>query len=54
MSHEPVYLNINMPYINIHGHLHSKKMEGIQFVNVSVENWNYTPIDIKTIIQGKG
>jgi calcineurin-like phosphoesterase family protein len=38
----------------IHGHLHTKKLEGKQYVNVCVENWDYTPIDIKTIIQGKG
>ena len=48
-SHAPVYVNDNMPYVNIHGHLHSKKLDG-QYFNVSVENIDYRPIlfdDIK-------
>lgn len=44
LSHEPMYMNKNMPYVNIHGHIHSKKMEGNQYVNLSVELWDYTPI----------
>jgi calcineurin-like phosphoesterase family protein len=49
-SHEPVYLNDNMPYVNVHGHLHSKKMDSKQYINVSVENTDYAPVlfnDIK-------
>ena len=61
LSHEPVYLNSNMPYVNIHGHIHSKKLritnsEVDQFINVSVECIHYTPIDfnvIKNKILGK-
>lgn len=49
LSHEPIYLNENMPYMNIHGHLHSQKFDSKQFVNVSVECINYTPIDFETI-----
>lgn len=43
-SHEPVYLNPNMPYANIHGHLHHLKYADNQFFNVSVECIDYTPI----------
>jgi calcineurin-like phosphoesterase family protein len=56
LSHEPVYINLNMPYINIHGHLHSTTMSTDnaqikQFFNVSVEHINYTPIDFDTILK---
>lgn len=57
LSHEPVYLNENMPYKNIHGHLHSisrlnehPEAIGKQYINVCVEKINYTPIDLKGII----
>lgn len=50
LSHEPVYLNDHMPYVNLHGHIHSKKYDSTQYVNLSVEVINYTPVlfdDIK-------
>jgi calcineurin-like phosphoesterase family protein len=59
LSHEPLYVNSNMPYANIHGHIHSmnicSKGEIQQYFNVSVENINYTPIsfsDIKSKVLG--
>lgn len=48
-SHEPLYMNDSMPYCNIHGHLHSKKINSKQYFNVSVECINYTPIDFEEI-----
>ena len=39
-----------MPYVNIHGHCHSKQMVGANYFNVSVEMHDYTPVrfdDIK-------
>jgi calcineurin-like phosphoesterase family protein len=56
-SHEPIYLNENMPYANVHGHIHHLKYDSKQFFNVSVECIDYTPIDferIKEIILGNG
>mgnify|MGYP000043454190 CR=1 FL=1 len=56
LSHEPVYLSENMPYANIHGHIHHLKYADKQFFNVSVECINYTPIHfekIKEVILGK-
>lgn len=44
LSHEPMYMNTHMPYVNIHGHIHGQKYEGIQYLNVCVEHWNYEPI----------
>lgn len=43
LSHEPVFLNDKMPYVNIHGHLHEKTLSLETYVNVSVEQINYTP-----------
>lgn len=53
LSHEPMYLTSAMPYVNIHGHIHSQTMstdkEPNQYVNVSVEHTGYKPIDFEVI-----
>ena len=58
LSHEPLYINNNMPYANIFGHIHgnpnyvSASSHGFC---VSVERINYTPVrfeKIKNIIAG--
>jgi calcineurin-like phosphoesterase family protein len=49
LSHEPVYINEHMPYVNIHGHTHQESSNNPQKVNVSVECIDYKPIDIQTI-----
>jgi len=49
LSHEPMYMNKHMPLINIHGHIHGQKYESTQYLNVSVEHWDYTPIDFEFI-----
>jgi len=48
ISHDPLYLNKNMPYANIYGHVHGNEM----YVDYSkhsfcacVERINYTPIE---------
>jgi calcineurin-like phosphoesterase family protein len=51
LSHEPVYLNGKMPYVNIHGHIHGKNMAEDYYVNVSVEQIDYTPVNIDEIIE---
>lgn len=43
-SHEPMYINSHMPYVNVHGHIHGQKYESKQYVNVSVEHTNYAPV----------
>lgn len=48
LSHEPMYVNTNMPYANIYGHVHanpSYKDACKQSVCVSVERIAYTPIE---------
>jgi calcineurin-like phosphoesterase family protein len=49
LSHKPIYLTENMPYANIHGHIHHLKYESKQYFNVSVECIDYTPIDFDEI-----
>ena len=52
LSHEPLYINNNMPYANIFGHVHgnpnylSASSHGFC---VSVERINYTPVSFETI-----
>lgn len=49
LSHEPMYLNENMPYANIHGHTHHLKYDSRQFYNVSVECIDYKPIKFEDV-----
>jgi len=52
VSHEPMYLNKNMPYANIYGHVHAncsyKDVSEHSFC-VCVERINYTPISFDGI-----
>lgn len=54
LSHEPMYINSNMPYANLFGHVHNNKIYcdySEQSFCVCAERINYTPIefnDIKT------
>lgn len=53
LSHEPVYLNQNMPYVNIFGHVHGNKNYadyGKQGFCVSVERIKYKPIKWNEIL----
>ena len=55
-SHRPLAMSNDMPYINIHGHIHSKKLDSDKHFNVSVECIDYTPIqllDIEKILKEK-
>lgn len=50
LSHEPVFLNDKIPYINIHGHWHDKKFAESYYINVSVEQIGYKPVLLKSIL----
>ncbi len=50
LSHTPLFINQQVPYANIHGHIHQNKMEGKGYINVSVEQTNYMPICLEDII----
>lgn len=54
LSHKPMYVNKNMPYANIFGHIHNSPMfhtYSNQHYCVSVERINHTPISLNEIIQ---
>ena len=53
LSHEPLYINTNMPYGNIYGHVHgnpSYKDASKQSVCVSAERIQYTPISFEELV----
>lgn len=53
LSHEPLYVNTNMPYANLFGHVHNSpifKTYSSQHYCVSVERINYTPISFDEIV----
>ena len=52
LSHEPLYINANMPYANFYGHVHanpSYKDASKQSVCVSVERISYTPVEFAVL-----
>ncbi|WP_313641618.1 phosphoesterase [Paenibacillus sp.] len=49
LSHEPMYMNKHMPYVNVHGHIHGQKYEGNNYFNICVEHWNYKPLTFEQI-----
>lgn len=52
LSHEPLYVNANMPYANIFGHVHTSKTYvdySEQSFCVCVERLNYQPIKFDEI-----
>lgn len=52
MSHEPLYINTNMPYANFYGHVHgnpSYKDACKQSVCVSAERIGYTPVEFEKL-----
>lgn len=54
LSHEPVYVNTNMPYANLFGHVHANPIYADfseQHFCVSAERIEYTPIEFEKIKQ---
>ena len=50
LSHEPVFVNANMPYFNIHGHMHDNMntlTRTDQTFCVSVERHDYKPVKLE-------
>lgn len=50
LSHEPLYVGAEMPYVNIHGHTHGESSDNPQKVNVSVEVTGYKPLSLDEIL----
>ena len=53
ISHEPVFLNDSMPYVNFHGHIHSQLITGGNYFNVCGEHNDFYPHDLDKLIGGK-
>lgn len=54
LSHDAIYVNSNMPYANIFGHVHNNpiiKDYSNQHFCVSLERINYTPISFDEIVK---
>jgi len=51
LSHHPLYINSNMPYVNFHGHTHSLSFNSKQYINCSVEVTHYFPRDLDELIK---
>ena len=51
LSHEPLFLNEKMPYLNIHGHIHNLTYNSPSYQNVSVERTHYAPLDFEALIK---
>lgn len=54
LSHEPMYINTNMPYANFFGHVHGNVTYQTltkQSACVSVERIDYTPIDFEELVK---
>ncbi len=57
LSHEPLYINSNMPYANIYGHVHnnpSYKDFSAQSFCVCCERLDYTPVEFDEIKRRMG
>lgn len=50
LSHKTVFLNEQLPYLNLHGHIHQHKMESKCYINVSVEQIRYKPVLLTKIV----
>lgn len=48
-SHEPMFMNDSMPYVNFHGHIHQNSIASDKFINCCVEVNEYKPIRISDI-----
>jgi calcineurin-like phosphoesterase family protein len=49
LSHKPIFITENMPYVNIYGHVHDNPMHKDRTENtwcVCVERTNYTPVEL--------
>ena len=51
LTHIPIHPGqLNRFDANIHGHIHDRKIDDKRYVNVSVEQINYTPISLDEVL----
>ena len=52
LSHFPIHSEcLRENWINVHGHTHSSNLSDRRYINVSVEQINYTPVLLEDILQ---
>lgn len=50
-THIPIHPDQFRRYrLNVHGHLHSKKMDDPRYINVSAEHWDLTPTRLDELL----
>ena len=50
LSHVPIHpYSLDRWKANIHGHLHSNKLDDPKYINICVEHTHYTPVDFESI-----
>jgi len=54
LSHAPVHPDELRGHRNLHGHVHNKTIPDDRYINVCVENINYTPISLDAIREQSG
>jgi calcineurin-like phosphoesterase family protein len=52
LTHCPMHPNELFGKKNIHGHIHNKTIDDERYINVSVEQINYTPMPFERIVNG--
>jgi calcineurin-like phosphoesterase family protein len=52
LSHEPLFMEANSPYVNAHGHIHQHKYADTEhYYNCSVEHHAYKPVAFEDILE---
>lgn len=53
LTHRPIYIGAHENRIkaNVHGHIHEKNLPDNRYMNISMEQINYTPISLDEIIE---
>ena len=55
LTHVPIHVeNFRKVHYNVHGHIHEKKSVSKEYINVCVEQTNYSPVHIEDIIKSYG
>ena len=49
LSHAPIHPDELRGRVNVHGHVHGKTLNDCRYFNTSLENINYTPINVETM-----
>lgn len=53
MTHRPVFLGEHEAHlkVNLHGHIHEQNLKNPRYMNVSVEQTNYTPVHFDDVLK---